>query len=147
MNSCVKGKKKVIRVQMLFWCGAKCTLVRWERSGCIDPTFEFDVTFSSRLSSFRVTCMQDYLMESGKQSTRTTLLCSEPAGRILRTFLAERELETLRFDTSYDFFVRVWKLLFGIRLSKTLRLVKILTILWSFFVFTCLTYMNTNEWR
>lgn len=64
--------------------------LRWERSGCIDPTFEFDVTFSSRLSSFRVTCMQDYLLESGKQSTRTTLWCSEPAGGILRTFLVEK---------------------------------------------------------
>lgn len=63
---------------------------RWERSGCIDPTFEFDVTFSSRLSSFRVTCMRDYLLESGKQSTRTTLLCSGPAAGILRTFLVEK---------------------------------------------------------
>lgn len=61
--------------------------------------------------------------------------------------LRKRELETLRFDTSYDFFVRVWKSLFGIRLSKTLRLVKIFTILWSFFVFICLIHTNTNEWR
>lgn len=90
------------------------------------------------------------MLESGKQSTRNI---SQPRYYVQsRDFsppeeFSEHSLQRRELDTSrYDFFVGVWKSLFGICLTKTLRLVKIWTIPWSLLVSTWLiSTIKTNE--
>lgn len=85
MNSCVEGNPcvDVVLVSIGWGENGRAALIpvssSTSRSTLVYPHFAWH--------AYR----QDYLLESGKQSTRTTLLCSEPAAAgILRTFLAEK---------------------------------------------------------